>query len=222
MKLIAHRGKLEYHDIGNNKQSFLNALSKSYISGIECDVRLTKDLEVVVIHDPVIDFVSDGNGIVNQMTLEELKQYQFGNDSILTLKELLRQIHSDKLIIIELKGERNDFRLVDAVDRTIRMFPNLHFVIVSFWEPLLKYAKKINHDIELGILIGYFFNHDKMYNHFDYNLFSYHYLDQIYMHKKLMYFTINKEKQIEKIKKKYEDVYVITDCATRLQNLVEK
>lgn len=103
MKLIAHRGKLKYHDIGNNKQSFLNALSKPYISGIECDVRLTKDSEVVVIHDPVIDFVSDGNGIVNQMTLEELKKYRFKNESILTLKELLQQIHSDKLIVIELK-----------------------------------------------------------------------------------------------------------------------
>ena len=90
MKLIAHRGKLSKTDIGNSKQSLLNALSKSYISGIECDVRLTKDLEVVVLHDPIIDFVSDGIGIVKYMTLKELKQYQFGKESILTLEELLQ------------------------------------------------------------------------------------------------------------------------------------
>jgi len=41
-------------------------------------------------------------------------------------------------------------------------------------------------------------------NDFDYNLFSFHYLDQIDMDKKFMYFNINEKEKLEKIVKKLE------------------
>lgn len=41
--------------------------------GIELDVNLTKDGEVVVIHDEVLDRVSDGTGRVQDFTCNELK-----------------------------------------------------------------------------------------------------------------------------------------------------
>ena len=41
--------------------------------GIELDVHLTKDGEVVVIHDEVLDRVSDGTGRVQDFTYNELK-----------------------------------------------------------------------------------------------------------------------------------------------------
>ncbi len=218
MKLIAHRGKISSSDIGNNKTDILKALSKSYISGIECDVRLTKDKEVVVFHDPIIDFASNGTGIVNQKTLQELKQYRFGKDTILTLTELLQSIHSKKLILIELKGEEKT--LVEKVNQIIIKYHHLNIVVISFWYSSLKYLKKINKNVKTGILIGYFLNQNRLYNHFDYNLFSYHYLDQIDMHKKLMYFTINKKREAKEIKEKNNDVYIITDTASTLKNLI--
>lgn len=221
MKLIAHRGKVSKKDDPNTKTSFLKALSTSYIGGIECDVRLTKDEEVVVIHDPVIDFTSDGMGIVKQKTLKELKQYRFYKEPILTLKELLSFNFNDKLILIELKGEKDDFQLVKKVDQIIRNYPNLKIVIISFWYSLLKYLKKINPKVETGLLIGYFLNQQYLYNHFDYNLLTYQYLDQIYMHKKLMYFTINEKKQVEEILKKRTDVYLITDCADQFEHFLK-
>lgn len=217
MKLIAHRGKLTKNGIGNSKQSFLNALSKSYIAGIECDVRLTKDLEVVVLHDPIIDFVSDGIGIVKYMTLQELKQYQFGNESILTLKELLKSIHSDKTILIELKEEREE--LARKVVEIIENYSGLNIIIVSFWETNLKYIKKIKPTIEVGLLIGYALNKDKLYNHFDYNFFSYHYIDQIDMNKKLGYFTINQKEQLLKLLERRHDIDIITDVASEFAKL---
>lgn len=218
MKLIAHRGKLSKNEVGNTKISFLKALSKSYISGIECDVRLTRDEEVVVLHDPIIDFVSNGTGIVSQKTIKELKQYTFENAPILTLLDLLKSIHSNKLIVIELKGE--ELKLAFKVNQIIKQYPNLNIVIISFWYASLKYLKSINKNVKIGILIGYFLNQNKVYNHFDYNVFSYHYLDQIYMHKKLMYFTINKKNELKNLKEKRNDIYLITDTASTLKDLI--
>lgn len=219
MKLIAHRGKIDKHDISNSKLSILKALGKPYVDGIECDVRLTKDLEVVVIHDPVIDFVSNGTGIVKQMTLKQLKKYRYGNDSfsepVLTLKQLLRSIHSDKLILIELKD--HDERLVQAVHRIINKFSKLHIIVISFSSSLLVSFQDINPRVETGLLIGYFLNQDKLENDFDYNLFSFHYLDQIDMDKKLMYFNINEKEKLEKIVKKRNDICIITDCASQFE-----
>lgn len=76
------------------------------VDAFQIDVRLTKDEEIVVFHDETIDRTSDGYGTVKDLTLEELKQYNFGyhfEDSegnfpyreekleIVTLKELFAQ-----------------------------------------------------------------------------------------------------------------------------------
>lgn len=45
---------------------------------IELDLRMTKDGEIVVIHDPSVDRTSDGHGLVSDMTLAELKELDFG------------------------------------------------------------------------------------------------------------------------------------------------
>ena len=41
------------------------------------NVNLTKDGEVVVIHDEVLDRVSDGTGRVQDFTCNELKKFKF-------------------------------------------------------------------------------------------------------------------------------------------------
>lgn len=220
MYFIAHRGKVSKEDTPNSKFSLLKALSLPYVSGIECDVRLTKDHKVVVIHDPIIDFVSNGSGIVKYMTFEELKKFEFGDihhkETILSLEELLACIHTEKLILIELKGEEKDKRLVEEVYKVIQKYQHLDIIIISFWYSLLQQMRKIDKKVKIGLLIGYFLNQKHIYNHFDYNLFEYSYLEQIDMNKKLMFFTINQKKQVEEIRKKREDVFVITDRSSYL------
>jgi glycerophosphoryl diester phosphodiesterase len=46
--------------------------------GLEFDVRLSADGEVVVIHDPTVDRTTDGTGAVQKMTLAELKSLDAG------------------------------------------------------------------------------------------------------------------------------------------------
>ena len=46
--------------------------------GLELDVRMTRDGEVVVIHDAMVDRVTDGSGAVAGMTLDEVRRLDAG------------------------------------------------------------------------------------------------------------------------------------------------
>ena len=76
LQIIAHRGaSFDYPE--NTELSFLAAVEQK-ADGVECDVRLTSCGTMVCIHDPRIDRVSDGTGLVSAMTYEQLTHYNFG------------------------------------------------------------------------------------------------------------------------------------------------
>ncbi|QGU08563.1 putative glycerophosphoryl diester phosphodiesterase 1 [Corynebacterium occultum] len=107
MKLIAHRGLSSlYPEL--TEIAFAKALELD-IHGVETDVRLSKDGIVVCVHDPIIDRVADGRGRVSELTLQQLRGYNFGTEamkqSVLTLDELLEMLvqYEDKHLYIETK-----------------------------------------------------------------------------------------------------------------------
>ncbi|MDP8950178.1 MAG: glycerophosphodiester phosphodiesterase [Actinomycetota bacterium] len=46
--------------------------------GLELDVHMTRDGEIVVIHDATVDRTTDGSGVVAEMTLDELRSLDAG------------------------------------------------------------------------------------------------------------------------------------------------
>ena len=76
-KIFAHRGASGYAP-ENTLEAFALAMEMG-ADGIELDVQLTKDGEVVVIHDEVIDRVSNGKGLVKDYTLVQLRKFSFDN-----------------------------------------------------------------------------------------------------------------------------------------------
>lgn len=74
-KVWAHRGASAYAP-ENTLEAFLLAAEHG-ADGVELDVQLTKDGEMVVVHDEEIDRVSDGSGFVKDYTLAELKALNF-------------------------------------------------------------------------------------------------------------------------------------------------
>ena len=76
-EIFAHRGASGYAP-ENTLEAFRLAMEQG-ADGIELDVHLTKDGEVVVIHDETLDRTSDGQGKVRDYTLEELKKFSFHN-----------------------------------------------------------------------------------------------------------------------------------------------
>src|SRR6476619_6139509 len=75
-KIFGHRGSMGTMP-ENTLLGFRHALDLG-VDGIELDVQLTKDGELVVIHDEKIDSTTDGTGYVKDYTLNELRQFSAG------------------------------------------------------------------------------------------------------------------------------------------------
>ena len=69
--LIAHRGA-PTEELENTLESFQRAQEAGAVV-VEMDVRTTADGELVVLHDAVVDRISDGHGAVAELTLAELR-----------------------------------------------------------------------------------------------------------------------------------------------------
>lgn len=61
--------------------------------GVECDVRLTRDGHLVCVHDRTVDRTSDATGLVSELTLDELRDMNFGTAAepagVLALSDLI-------------------------------------------------------------------------------------------------------------------------------------
>lgn len=71
---IAHRG--------GKPENTLAALSKAKSQGafgVEVDLSLTKDGHAVLLHDATVDRTSNGKGRIDEMTLKEVKELDFGS-----------------------------------------------------------------------------------------------------------------------------------------------
>ncbi|WP_226669944.1 glycerophosphodiester phosphodiesterase [Metabacillus litoralis] len=113
-QFFAHRGVSgEYPE--NTMISF-RAAALSTAHGIELDVQMTKDGEVVVIHDETIDRTTNGIGYVKDFVWKQLKKYdagswfdsKFAGESIPLLEEVLQWVKTldyPLLINIELKND---------------------------------------------------------------------------------------------------------------------
>lgn len=101
---------------------------------LEMDAHITKDGKIVLMHDERVDRTTDGTGLIEDMTLEELRQldpaYQWSNDGdktfpyrgqgiqVPTLEELFQKF-PDMRYVIEIKLTRNpiDQPLCDLIRR---------------------------------------------------------------------------------------------------------
>lgn len=108
-KIFAHRGASGYAP-ENTLEAFALAMEQG-ADGIELDVQMTRDGELVVIHDETVDRVSDGTGEVRSYTLEDLKKLRVSNHMeqypdvrIPTLREVLELVKPGTMEVnIELK-----------------------------------------------------------------------------------------------------------------------
>lgn len=99
--VIAHRGSSAAY-AEHTRAAYLHALAEG-ADGVECDVHLTKDRQLVLWHDSTVDRTSDGGGRVADHSLAQLRRLdvhswhpavlptEFGRaeDQLLTLPELV-------------------------------------------------------------------------------------------------------------------------------------
>jgi glycerophosphoryl diester phosphodiesterase len=120
---IAHRG---LHSNANNiyentKESFLAAVNENY--AIECDVVLSKDHEVVVLHDENLKRLCNLDKNVSNLTMNELRGLKIyeSNSNIISLDEMLHVVSARVPIIIEIKGKFTPF-IEERIQEIIRSY----------------------------------------------------------------------------------------------------
>lgn len=73
--VYAHRGASGYAP-ENTLEAFDLAIQQQ-AEGIELDVHLTRDHQVLVAHDELIDRVSDGTGMICKLSVKDIKKFLF-------------------------------------------------------------------------------------------------------------------------------------------------
>ena len=104
VRIFAHRGASAYAP-ENTLPAFALAMQQG-ADGIELDVHLTKDGELVVIHDEKLDRTTNGTGLVKDYTLAELRSLcadnrmdGFAEARIPTLREVLALIQPSRMLV---------------------------------------------------------------------------------------------------------------------------
>jgi len=169
-KIIGHRGGAAGYP-ENTLASFKKAVELG-ADGVEFDVQLTADGEVVVIHDELIDRTMNGSGLVKDHKLSELRQLnageylssEFKEEKIPTLAEVLEVVKDLEVINIELKNYLPYPELEEKVLKLVDRFELREKVIISsFNHYSLQKIKKLQPEIKTGCLLM-----SKMINAADY------------------------------------------------------
>lgn len=104
----AHRGLHNETRPENSMAAFQAALDSGY--GIELDIHLLKDGNLVVIHDSLLKRTTGAEGKIEDLTTEQLKQYRLeGTDQCIpTFREVLDLFDGKAPMIVELKATGNN------------------------------------------------------------------------------------------------------------------
>ncbi|WP_342527953.1 glycerophosphodiester phosphodiesterase [Chryseomicrobium sp. FSL W7-1435] len=161
MKIFAHRGCSGAYP--ENTLAAFRAASELPIEGIELDVHLTKDGELVVIHDELVDRTTDGTGFVKDMTIDQLrlldagswKGSRFEGERIPFLSEVLELFTETQHILnIELKSDI--FPYPGMADKVMALVQFMELeeraILSSFDHEVVRYLSSEYPHIQTGCL----------------------------------------------------------------------
>lgn len=161
MKNFAHRGFS-----GKYPENTMLAFEKAYeagADGIELDVQLTKDGEVVIIHDESVDRTTDKTGYVRDYTLEDLKALdasyvyigKIGKNPIPTFREYCQWV-KDKGLITNIELKTGVFEYDGIEKKVLDILQEYHLedqvIISSFNHFSILRMKEIAPQLKYGLL----------------------------------------------------------------------
>lgn len=161
---IAHRG-LSAHYPENTLAAFKGAIDAG-AQMIEMDVSLSKDRQLVVIHDQTVDRTTNGTGAVNSLTLKQLSRLDAGSwfdprfkaERLPTLAQVLEAVKGRLLVNIEIKPEAFEAQgPADAVERQVLDLVSekkmqADILVSSFEWQVLENLREMDPHIALGLL----------------------------------------------------------------------
>ncbi|MDF2726080.1 MAG: glycerophosphoryl diester phosphodiesterase [Paenibacillus sp.] len=156
-KIIAHRGAA-----GEAPENTLAAFAlgmKQGATGIELDVHLSKDGEIIVCHDTTLNRTTDRQGAISEMTVAEIKQADAGRwfhesfqgERIPLLEEVLDLVPPSVDINVEIKAGLKE--LVPPLAELLKRKDRVGSVFVSSFDfECLEQLNALVPDVRLALL----------------------------------------------------------------------
>ncbi|MEH7484325.1 glycerophosphodiester phosphodiesterase family protein [Neobacillus drentensis] len=161
--IIGHRGAAGYCP-ENTFASFKKAVDLG-VDYLEIDVQMTKDGELVVIHDSTVNRTTNGKGKVKDLTLKEIQNLdagswfhsKFAGEKIPSLAEFFDEFAGKIGILLELKKPSLYPQIVEKtveelIKRNLTSGEN-HIIIQSFDRGSLKRFHELLPSIPIGVLV---------------------------------------------------------------------
>lgn len=149
---IAHRGAS--HDYPENTLlSFRRAIEMG-VEYLELDVQITRDGQLVVMHDEQVDRTTNGKGYVHDHTLAEIRELDAGRgEKVPLLNEVLELARNHSIrLLIEVKGVDENVS-VEMTDPVLAAIQRAEFVpyclVTSFYQAPLRRAKILDPRLSL-------------------------------------------------------------------------
>lgn len=222
-KLIAHRGLHKGREIPENSMlAFQKAVEKNY--GIELDITISKDNEIVVFHDDTLNRLCNINGNIEDFEYSFLKKLKlYGTQEHIPLfSEVLSLVENKVPLIIEIKKHKNIGILETKLCELLNNYTGEYY-ICSFEKDILTWFKKNKPNLKRGLI---FETNLKKFQKYNKTLFLYKYFktkpDFISLDYKLLdssiysfcvknnlpiiSWTINSKEKYKKVNKKVDSV----------------
>ena len=147
----AHRGMHTEGVAENSLTAFRRAKDNGF--GIELDVRLSGDGELVVFHDDTLTRVAGVEGKVIDYTAEELSKMSLSgtSDGIPTFRQVLELIDGAVPLLIEIKMGTGESGVAEKLVDVIEGYKG-EYIVESFNPLALRVIRRLRPDILRGIL----------------------------------------------------------------------
>lgn len=158
-RFVAHRGLFDNESDApeNTMAAFRKAVEAGY--GIEMDVQMTKDEQLVIFHDWDLKRMAGVDWKVTEHTYEELKAYTLGksNETIPLFEDVLHMVDGRVPLVVEIKVALSYKKTTKAVARMLNQYRG-DYCIECFNPFALQWYKKHEPDIMRGLLAMDFSN----------------------------------------------------------------
>ncbi len=168
--IFGHRGAMARAPM--NSMAAFKLAGEQGADGIELDVHLSRDGQLVVIHDDTVDATTDGQGKVADMTLDQLKRLdagawyadEFAGQGIPTLDEVIDAIGKSLFINVEIKSPRESVdRLENRLASCLRRHNMRERIIVSCFDPVI--LRRVKQTMPM-VLMGFLYQPDMPAAHY--------------------------------------------------------
>jgi glycerophosphoryl diester phosphodiesterase len=148
---FAHRGL--HYGPGFPENSFIAfAAALELGAGIECDIRLTRDDQIVVFHDADAMRICGSPLRIGQNPWSELSRLSVGEQCMPTLQSLLTMVGGRVPLLLEVKVERDIWRWAPALARGLAGYGG-RFGVMSFDPRVSRLLKTNLPDLCRGLVI---------------------------------------------------------------------